>query len=203
MTETPTNGDLQLKRFERRHASKVVEWVASASELRWLAPSTQPPLTADKVANWPKKNGMAFSLFHVDESDPIGYGELNPMRGDSSQMWLGHIIIRPDERGKGIGSAFVRLQVAYAFEQLAAKRVALIVFPDNIAAVQCYRRIGFTPAGPEYHRFGKNGPKERLLRFEIHAYRAGDFRGLGNSRACSAKLAERTEHPAAPRGPCA
>ena len=89
------------------------------------------------------------------------------MRREPGHLWLGHLVVRPDQRGKGAGQVLVRALLAYASERHLASRVSLIVFPDNTAALKCYRRVGFTIVGEEYHQFGDVGPRRRLLRLEI------------------------------------
>jgi len=101
------------------------------------------------------------------DGSPLGYGEINPMGGGGGDVWLGHVIVRPDRRGRGMGTFLLRSLLAESFERRNATRVALIVFPDNLAALRCYRRVGFRLAGEEFHRFGGGGPAQRLLRLEI------------------------------------
>ena len=169
MNDAPPLAGLRLRSFEPGDAAIVAAWVYSQEELHWLAPSTSWPLTAAKVLTWPKPRGRALLLVHEGDPDPLGYCELNPMGGNDAQIWLGHVIIRPDARRRGIGKDFVRLQVEYAFHDLGARTVSLIVFPDNAPAVACYRRTGFIPVGEEYHSFMQGSPRERMLRFEMHA----------------------------------
>ena len=73
----------------------------------------------------------------------------------------------PTGAGRGVGQAFVRALVSYAFDRLSAKQISLIVFPDNTPAIKCYRRVGFVNVGEESHDFNGTGRKHRLLRFEI------------------------------------
>jgi RimJ/RimL family protein N-acetyltransferase len=141
--------------------------VPDPQQLRLLAPGTEPPLTAAKVDRWKKPGGYAFVLVEAGTPDPLGYGELNPMRSERRHMWLGHIVICPQRRGRGIGQAFVRALVSHAFDRLAAQRISLIVFPENTPAVRCYRRLGFVEVGEEYHGFNGAPRRHRLLRFEI------------------------------------
>lgn len=101
------------------------------------------------------------------ERSPWGYGEINPMRNGGEYLWLGHVVVRPDQRGKGLGSTLLRALLAEAFERRNATCVALIVFPDNLAALRCYRRAGFSLSGEEIHQFDGAGPTHRLLRLEI------------------------------------
>lgn len=157
----------RLVPFQSWHAPTISRWVQTQQQLQWLAPSTPPPLTAEKIKGWKKSGGSAFVLVKGGESPPWGYGEINPMREDGGHVWLGHVIVRPDRRGRGLGSLLLRALLAEAFERRHATRVALIVFPDNHAALRCYRRAGFVDSGEEHHQFGCGGPTHRLLRLEI------------------------------------
>ena len=158
---------MRLTRFRVWHAPIVARWVKSEQQLLWLAPSTPPPLTAEKIVAWTRPGGEAFVLAMGRDHAVVGYGELNPMRGGRGHLWLGHVIVRPDLRGRGVGTLLSRALLSEAFERHGAERVSLIVFPDNLAALRCYRRAGFITAGEEYHQFGDAGCTHKLLRLEI------------------------------------
>ena len=160
---------LSLIPFDPGFAPVVARWVQDQEALRWLAPSTPPPLTAKKVLSWQKPGGQPFLLMEGTRRDLCGYGELNPMRLDPSHFWLGHVIVRPDLRGRGLGLWLVRAMVNHAFDDLAARQVSLIVYPDNFSARRCYRRAGFREVGSEYHEFRADMPRQRLVRCEITA----------------------------------
>ena len=157
----------RLTPFQPWHAPTIARWVPTQQQLRWLAPSTPAPLTAEKIMGWKKSGGTAFVLVKGGAGPPWGYGEINPMRRGGDHVWLGHVIVRPDKRGRGLGSFLLRVLLAEAFERRNATRVALIVLPDNLAALRCYRRAGFNLSGEEHHQFGGAGPRHRLLRLEI------------------------------------
>lgn len=153
--------------FEATSAAIVADWVVEDQDLLWLAPSTVPPLTAVKVATWRKVMGQAFCLMDIERSEPIGYGELNPMRRDRSHYWLGHVLIDPARRGQHLGLRMTRALLAYGFHELNARKISLIVFPGNLAAVACYRRAGFSDVGEECHSFARFDPPLRLLRMAV------------------------------------
>jgi RimJ/RimL family protein N-acetyltransferase len=157
----------RLTPFQPRHALTIARWIQTEQQLRWLAPSTHPPLTAEKIMGWKKSGGEAFVLVKGGEWSPLGYGEINPMRKGGEYLWLGHVIVRPDQRGRGLGRTLLRALLVEAFERRNAMRVALIVFPDNLAALRCYRRVGFSLSGEEIHQFDGEGLTHRLLRLEI------------------------------------
>lgn len=165
-SESVSDG-LRLAPFRPWQALTIARWVQTEQQLQWLAPSTRLPLTAEKILKWKKAGGDAFVLIKDGKESPLGYGEINPIRRGGEHVWLGHVIVRPDQRGRGLGSILLRSLLAEAFEQRNATCVALIVFPDNLAALRCYRRAGFSLSGEEHHQFGGEGPPHRLLRLEI------------------------------------
>ncbi len=132
-----------------------------------LTPTTRPPLTATKVVAWTRAPDRAFLLFEAHRNEPCGYAEVNAMCVNEEHMWIGHVLLDPRVRGRGMGTAFTRLLVDAAFNSLGAERLSLIVFPHNEAAIRSYLRAGFTLRGDEYHRFGRVGRRYRMLRFEL------------------------------------
>jgi len=161
---------VHLAKFEPWHAFDVARWSRTSQDLWWLAPNTPPPLTVSKVLGWKRDHGAAFVLRTHEDDTPLGYAELNPMRDDRTHFWLGHIVVRPDRRGGGLGRALMRCLLKEAFEQRAAERLSLIVFPDNLPAIRCYQAVGFTSIADEFHRFRGAGLKHRLHRMQINAW---------------------------------
>lgn len=174
MALAPANTDqrLAVRPFDDRDAGSVVGWVESAADLRWLAPSTEWPLTVQKVRAWRREEGKAFGLYLDGGAQPIGYGELNPMRANPAQLWLGHVIVSPAHQRCGFGRWFVAELSRVAFEDHHANRLILVVFPANTPALQCYQRAGFRTVGEEFHLLGnpfseKPRRRHRLVRLEL------------------------------------
>jgi RimJ/RimL family protein N-acetyltransferase len=161
----------QLAGFSPRYADSIAGWITNPRELRWLAPSTEPPLTPAKVVKWRQPGGRAFVYLRDPPDDPtlVGYTELNRMRSDAGGWWIGHFVIRPDFRGHGLGRAMLSALLDVAFRRLHARCVCLVVFPDNLGAIRCYTGVGFTCTGEEHHQFGARATKDCLLRYEISA----------------------------------
>jgi len=158
---------LRLQGFQDWHAAVVAGWVTTDDQLKRLAPGTTMPLTPAKVLSWQRPGGRTFVLSRDHSTGPLGYLELNPMARQTAHYWLGHVIIAPPERGKGLGIAFVGSVVRFAFERLLANRISLIVLPDNTQAIACYRHVGFTRVAEEVHHFPPGRAETRMLRYEI------------------------------------
>ncbi len=161
------NRPLRLQSFSAPHAVAVCDWTLTAQELWWLAPNTAPPLSRAKIEAWKKERGSAYVFAGADGSSPLAYGELNPMQNCPDHFWIGHFVVRPDQRGQGLGRRFLELLLIESFERRAAGRVSLIVFPDNAMAIRCYCGAGFGIVGEEHHQFRGQGPRHRLLRLSM------------------------------------
>jgi len=159
---------MELQPYNPIWGNLVAGWATSQEDAYWLAPGTVPPLTAEKVTAWKKPGGSSLVGFLEDSPFPVAYGELNPMQSEAAHFWLGHVIVEPALRGQGVGALFVRKILETAFSRQQARRVSLVVFPDNVGAIKCYRNCGFRIVGEEQHRCLPGGPRQRLLRLEAN-----------------------------------
>jgi RimJ/RimL family protein N-acetyltransferase len=164
ITKPSRIGALRLKPFDARYAERLVSWVRGAREAYWLAPRTTPPLTADKVRAWLGPGRRPFMLVARGQPEPLAYGELNVLNERRREYWLGHVIVDPRQRGCGLGRQLTVLLLRRAFYLHAARRVSLVVFLENAAAIACYRAAGMLEDGFESHYFAPYQRQERLLR---------------------------------------
>lgn len=154
----------RLQAFTPGHADRVMSWVRTRQEAFWLAPRTAPPLTAEQVLNWQRPGHQAFLMLEVGLPDPIAYGELNVLGQEPGLFWLGHLIVDPQQRGRGCGIQLTRLLLWQAFYHQRAREVTLVVFPENKAAIAAYKAAGMRAAGHEQHEFAAYGRVVKLLR---------------------------------------
>ena len=154
----------RLVPFDSARAELVLSWPRDAREVYWLAPKTHPPLTTAEILRWRKPGHDPYMLLEADREEPIGYGELNGLGGRRRQYWLGHLIVDPAHRGRGCGVLLTRLLLREAFERRGARRVTLVVFPENRRALTCYRAAGMGEDGYETHTFAAYGRQECLVR---------------------------------------
>ncbi|MBI1826717.1 MAG: GNAT family N-acetyltransferase [Planctomycetes bacterium] len=156
-----------LTPFQPTDAASLLQWVNTPTDLRWLAPNTSWPLTEEKIYEWTARGGQAFVLRSMPGRVVVGYGEVNAFAGRGRETWIGHVIIEPGRRGRGLGTALVGGMLQCAFVNRRASRVSLIVFPENVAAVHCYLRAGFRVAGSEHHRAADSPDLLSLTRLEM------------------------------------
>lgn len=155
---------VQVRPFTAPHAALVASWVRDAREAFWVAPRSRPPLTAAVVESWRSARGDRFLLYAASGDSPLGYGEVNALDSRRGSFWLGHLLVDPQHRGRGYGVALVRLLSEAAFTRRAARELSLVVFPENTAAIACYRRAGFRDDGCEVQEFAAYQKRVMLLR---------------------------------------
>jgi RimJ/RimL family protein N-acetyltransferase len=165
-----TSQPCRLAPFQPVWAELVVSWTHDARDAYWVAPKSRPPLTAAEVLGWRKPDHYPYVLLAGGRPEPVGYGEVNRLSGGRRQYWLGHLIVDPACRGRGYGAQLTRLLLEEAFGQRGARRVTLVVFADNVAALACYRAAGMVDDGCEWHTFPAYGRRECLVR--LAAWRA-------------------------------
>lgn len=173
-TATPAHAQqspFYLRPFDKLMAPLVASWCRNPQELFWLAPKTPPPLTAAKVVAWPGPNGQAFLFYRERVFEPLGYLELNPMPGEPGHLWIGHCVVPPESRGRGIGRHMVELILDEAFLFRNADRVSLVAFPDNQSAIRCYRSAGFLDEGEQLRSFPTTGREHVMRLMSIEARR--------------------------------
>lgn len=94
----------------------------------------------------------------TEDDRVVTYGELWHDVGDAE---LAHLIVRPADRGRGVGRRFVE---ALADEALSRHPVAsLRVDPDNDAAIRCYLAAGFARASAAEERAWNDGQPRRYV----------------------------------------
>lgn len=167
ITPGPILSDLRVAHFTPEYAPLVASWAPAPSDLFWLAPATPPPLTAEKVRAWTAERDNPLLLWQVNGEQPIGYSELNLMQRDQREMWVGHFIVSPAHRGRGLGVAFMEHLMRLAFAHFGAERVSLVVFPENTAAVNCYLRSGLVRTGVEVKTFDHAPGRHQLFKMGI------------------------------------
>ena len=72
---------------------------------------------------------VGFFCYSVNTENNIGF--------------LKFVIVDKEKRGNGYGREMLNLAVQYAFQITGATTVQLNVFNENIAAKQCYEKVGF------------------------------------------------------------
>ena len=157
---------LALHPFLPEHADDIAEWIQDEQEAYWLAPRSRVPLNARRVIEWGDAEGERYVLQSGAGDVPLAYGEVNRLSRDPGTYWLGHLVVAPHARGHGYGQQLTKLLLDRGFGR-GARRITLVVFPDNELAIHAYERAGLKRDGYETHYFPIYRRNVRLIRMAM------------------------------------
>jgi RimJ/RimL family protein N-acetyltransferase len=85
---------------------------------------------------------MIFTAVERETGEPVGHAELDQVeRGRSAHVC--RVIVAPERRGRGFGTAVMGELRRIAFEELALSRLTLNVYEWNAPAIASYEKVGF------------------------------------------------------------
>jgi len=151
------NPPFKLVNFQSTLSSEIAGWATSLQEAHlWCG---------HKDTSMPRSS--IFETWHVDpdihphvllqDHQPIAYGETWVDR-EEDEIELARLIVKPSERGRGVGRQLV-LELVQSCSPFGIAQIYMRVVPENVPAISCYLHAGFTrvPESEEY-QFNENQP---------------------------------------------
>lgn len=140
--------NLTLRTYQPSDAAMIASWLKSEYLMRqWCADRyDRYPVMPEDINSYHEKyiDGQhSRALTMTDGDEIVGYITLRTPAGDSTEQRLGFVIVDDSKRGRGLGNALVSMAVKYAFEELGATKVSLVIFENNPSAIHCYEAAGF------------------------------------------------------------
>lgn len=137
---------LHLPPFTIHDFKYLNDWIQTEHELIQFAGTFFSfPLTIEQVEHYlsdPKRS--VFKVVMDALAPPIGMAELSDFSQDTCKI-ARVLIASPTVRGQGIGTQLIQQLVDKAFEQPHKQFIILNVYDWNLAAIQCYSKVGFKP----------------------------------------------------------
>ncbi|HJQ55381.1 MAG TPA: GNAT family protein [Vineibacter sp.] len=145
------NRTVTLRPFGRGDFERLISWAPSEAALAdWCGGFFRHPLDAAQLGRYldSAQDGNSRLIFTAcaDSGEPVGHVEI-------SQIWphlssrLSRVLVAPSHRRRGIGTTMVGLAVSLSFDRHHVDRVDLGVSTGNVAAISCYRGLGFEAVG--------------------------------------------------------
>jgi len=97
---------------------------------------------ADVLADWSRPG--AARMIAVEADEVLGSVAVVPLHGWSSHVGEVRLVVDPEHRGRGIGTALARRAVLDALEMRLAKLVVEVI-ADQDALIGMFRSLGFEP----------------------------------------------------------
>jgi RimJ/RimL family protein N-acetyltransferase len=144
-------GEVRLERLDERWLDEVSGLVADPEVRRFTRIPEPPP---DGFArSWidmyeaARRDGSREGFAAVDRDGRfVGLALAPEIDRVASELELGYIVAR-EARGRGVATEILRLLTRWAFEEMAAQRVYLIIDVENAASARVAERCGYQLEG--------------------------------------------------------
>lgn len=154
---------IRLREYRREDLLSMREWVNDPAITRHLSDTFLYPQTiqdTEAFIEGAMEGGDAhrgFIIAHCDTEDYIGQIDLFKLDWKNRTAELGIVIGNRVNQSKGYGTEAVRLLSRFAFHGMNLNRLQLEVYEDNLSAIRCYEKCGFTEEGRLRQRYYRNG----------------------------------------------
>lgn len=139
---------MRLRPYRLSDAEIIGQWIDSElTNVCWCANTLPYPFDVqafeqNRIAG-EKKWSNSYYIATENNGKQIGYFSMS-IKDAENAAFLAHVIIGKEYRGKGYGDEMIRLAKKYAFDIANLSKMELAVFDKNEAAVNCYKKNGFT-----------------------------------------------------------
>jgi RimJ/RimL family protein N-acetyltransferase len=183
------HGAVYLRPAERSDVPMFVEWFGDWRTVRTL--ELRAPMSIASEEQWFErmladqgKGGYLFVTCLLEDDRPVGNIGLFDLDLHNGSAGLGIMIGRPEDRGRGYGSAALRAMLDFAFGQLRLERVWLDVYDINPGARRVYERAGFVHEGTLRRAVYREDRYLDVIRMAILAdeWRVGRAANAGGAR---------------------
>ncbi|MEA2603687.1 MAG: hypothetical protein QOF89_4679 [Acidobacteriota bacterium] len=151
---------INLLPFTAADIDRLIGWIPSPEALQmWTAWSFGFPLTREHLEGHMRESAergdrLLFKAVETGEGKVVGHIELGAIDHRNHSLRLGRVLLDPEARGQGLGTAMMRSALTLSFETLfKMHRVELAVFDVNPRAIACYERAGFRYEGTSRESF--------------------------------------------------
>jgi RimJ/RimL family protein N-acetyltransferase len=150
-TTTAPRVHIELVPFGREDFDRLISWLPTENDLfEWCAAFFSYPLTHSQLERYLESaevpNARLVFTARSTKDGPVGHVEVSHIWPHLSSR-LSRVLVAPDKRHQGIGSAMVRQAVSLSFEQHHVDRIDLGVSATNLVAIGCYSKLGFAQIG--------------------------------------------------------
>jgi RimJ/RimL family protein N-acetyltransferase len=144
-------GEVRLKLLDQRWVEDVADLVADPQVLRFTRVPEPPPQgfarTWIESYETARTDGTREGFAALDGDGAfLGLGLAPQIDRAASEVELGYIVARA-ARGQGVATAILRLLTEWAFRELEAQRVILIIDVENQASARVAEHCGYRLEG--------------------------------------------------------
>ncbi|WP_346838449.1 GNAT family N-acetyltransferase [Microbulbifer sp. SAOS-129_SWC] len=130
-----------LQLFTEAQLPELMSWIGSRVQgQQWGGPTFRYPFDAETFAEDTRWRELPSFALQGAGGQLLAFGQYYERL---QRCHLGRLIVAPEQRGRGWGSALITQLVARGCAELGVSECSLFVLKDNAPARALYRRLGF------------------------------------------------------------
>lgn len=163
---------VRLTALTKDDAREMVRWYQDVDFMRLYDAEVARPKSLEQVqkqieAEQGDQTLFLFAIRPAAGQQLIGTVGLEGILWTQGTAWLNIAIGDMAHRGKGYGTAAMRLMLDYAFDELNLYRIQLTVFAYNERAIALYEKLGFQREGAFREFLHRNGQRYDMILFGL------------------------------------
>ncbi|MEW6102592.1 MAG: GNAT family protein [bacterium] len=159
-----------LEKFIAKDIPSFISWLKDTDAeflVQFAGPKYKYPLDENQILQTLNdKNYIVFKAIDEKLNIPIGHCQLMEINFINKTAAIGRVLVRKEYRNKNYGYEMLMNLVKYSKDILDLKKLTLRVFDFNIAAINCYKKIGFVEIKNENVYFKDIGKTWKCLTLE-------------------------------------
>ncbi|MBS1754060.1 MAG: GNAT family N-acetyltransferase [Ferruginibacter sp.] len=144
-----------LKPFTAADFQQLIDWIDTEELLTsWSGSLFSFPLTIDSMqwyvqdTNMPgQSDAFVFKAVESSTGETAGHISLGSISWKNKSSRISRVFVSTAFRGRGIGKQMINAVLKIGFEELGLHRIALGVYENNKAALNCYLQCGLKIEG--------------------------------------------------------
>ena len=152
---------LRLSPYMEKDGAEIVGWPRDDREARaWGGNDVSFPVTPGQIARLNEDGDVRAFVGRIQDR-LVSYVEVWVDEVER-EIELARLIVHPEERGGGVGSAFV-MELVQLAKSFGMTNLFLRVLPENERAIRCYRSAGFLAVPKEDQQIFNRGQQCKYL----------------------------------------
>ena len=157
---------MELERFGEQHLGAVAELIADPEVLHFTRiPEPAPPgfeRTWLDAYQAHRRDGTREAFAIVEDGRFLGLALAPHIDREAGEVELGYIVARP-ARGRGVATKALRELTRWAFDELGAQRIELMIESANAPSVRVAEHCGYVYEGERRSTYLKQGRRVDTL----------------------------------------
>lgn len=157
---------MELELFGEQHLGAVAELIADPDILHFTRIPEPPPPGFERtwLGNYEaaRREGTREAFAIVEDGRLLGLALAPHIDREAAEVELGYLVA-PWARGRGVASEALRLLTRWAFDELGAQRIALLIESGNAPSVRVAERCGYVREGELRSTYLKQGRRVDTL----------------------------------------